>query len=254
MDHALRAYEYWLMSYRRVWRGSVVTSVVNPVLYLSALGIGLGRLVNRGGSGLGVPYLDFVAPGMLAAVCMQIAVFESSWPVHAAIRWTRQYHAMLATPLRVRDIVAGHQLWVVTRVVGVAAIYLAILSGFGAIRSPLALLALPSAVLLGLAFTATVSAYAAYVESDKGLTVLFRFIVTPLFLFSGTFFPLSRLPHGVREIAYATPLWHGVDLMRHLTLGTATIWPSLGHAVYLAAWGAAGLFLAQRAYTRALVK
>jgi lipooligosaccharide transport system permease protein len=86
------------------------------------------------------------------------------------------------------------------------------------------------------------------------LTVLFRFVVTPLFLFSGTFFPLSRLPHGVREIGYATPLWHGVDLMRHLTLGTATVWPSVGHAAYLAAWGAAGLVLAHRAYTRALVK
>jgi lipooligosaccharide transport system permease protein len=161
---------------------------------------------------------------------------------------------MLATPLRVRDIVAGQQLWVVTRVAGVAAIYLAILSGFGAIRSSLALLALPSALVLGLAFTAPVSAYAAFIESDKGLTVLFRFVVTPLFLFSGTFFPLTRLPHGAREIAYATPLWHGVDLMRHLTLGTATFWPSLGHAAYLAAWGAGGLYLAQRAYTKALVK
>jgi lipooligosaccharide transport system permease protein len=135
----------------------------------------------------------------------------------------------------------------------VAAVYLAVLWGFGAIRSPLALVALPVAVLLGLAFTAPVSAYSAHVESDNGLTVLFRFGVTPMFLFSGTFFPLSRLPQGIREVAYATPLWHGVDLMRHLTLGTATFWPSVGHAAYLAAWGAAGLFLAHRAYTRRLV-
>ena len=179
MTYALRSFEYWVRSYRRVWRGSIVTSILNPVLYLSALGIGLGKLVNRGGSGLGVPYLDFVAPGMLAAVCMQIAVFESSWPVRASIRWTRQYHAMLATPLRVRDVLVGHQLWVVTRVAGVAAIYLAILSGFGALRSALALVALPAAVLLAVAFSPAVAAFSAYVESDNGLTVLFRFVALP---------------------------------------------------------------------------
>jgi lipooligosaccharide transport system permease protein len=253
MDYALRAYEYWVTSYRRVWRGSFVTSLVNPVLYLSALGIGLGRVVNRGGSALGVPYLDFVAPGMLAVVCMQIGVFESSWPIMAAIRWTRQFHGMLATPLRVRDVLAGHQLWVATRVAGVAAVYLAVLTAFGAIHSPLALAAWPAAVLLGFSFSAPVSAYSANLENDTGLTTLFRFGVTPMFLFSGTFFPVSRLPQGIREIAYATPLWHGVDLMRHLTLGTATVWPSLGHAAYLAAWGVVGVVLARRALTKRLV-
>ncbi len=253
MAYALRAYEYWLTSYRRVWRGSVVTSLVNPVLYLSALGIGLGKLVNRGGSGLGVPYLDFVAPGMLAAVCMQIGSFESAYPVMAAIRWTRQFHAMLATPLRIRDLVVGHQLYVATRIAGVSAVYLAVLAGFGAIHSPLALLAWPAAILLGLSFSAPVSAFAAWLERDEGFNALFRFGVTPMFLFSGTFFPVSRLPHGFREVAYATPLWHGVDLMRHLTLGTARVWPSLGHAAYLAAWAGVGILLAQRTYRRRLV-
>jgi lipooligosaccharide transport system permease protein len=253
MDYALRAYEYWVRSYRRTWRGSVVSSILNPVLYLSALGVGLGKLVNRGGSGLGVPYIDFVAPGMLAAVCMQIAAFESSYPVMAAIRWTRSFHAMLATPLRVRDVVLGHQLYVASRVGVVAAIYLVVLTAFDAVRSPLALAAWPAAVLLGLSFSAPIAAFAAWLQRDEGFNALFRFGIMPLFLFSGTFFPVSRLPQGIREVAYVTPLWHGVDLMRHLTLGTATLWPSLGHVAYLALWVVAGLFLARRTFTRRLV-
>lgn len=252
MAYALRSFEYWAYSYRRVWRGSVVTSIVGPVLYLTALGVGLGKLVNRG-PGVGVPYLDYVAPGILAATAMQIAAFESAYPVMAAIRWTRQYFAMLATPLRTRDVLFGHQLYVAARLAGVAAIYLAILAAFGALRSPWAILAWPVAILVGLAHSAPVSAFSAWLERDEGMNALFRFVVIPMFLFSGTFFPVSRLPQGAREIAYATPLWNGVDLMRHLTLGTATLWPSLAHAAYLALWVAGGLVLAARSYRRRLV-
>ena len=101
MGTSLRAYEYWLAVYRRVWRGTIFSSFLNPVLYLSALGVGLGKLVNQGVHPLGIPYTDFVAPGMLAAIGMQVASIEASFPVRGAIRWNRQYHAMLATPLRV---------------------------------------------------------------------------------------------------------------------------------------------------------
>ena len=114
MTYALRSFEYWAYSYRRVWRGSVATSIVGPILYLTALGVGLGKLVNRG-PGVGVPYLDFVAPGILAATAMQLATFESSYPVMAAIRWTRQFHAMLATPLRIRDVICSTKCEVTNR-------------------------------------------------------------------------------------------------------------------------------------------
>ncbi|MGZ4337443.1 MAG: ABC transporter permease, partial [Gaiellaceae bacterium] len=221
-------------------------------LYLTALGIGLGKLVNRG-PGVGVPYLQFVAPGLLAATAMQLATFESAYPVMAAIRWTRQYFAMLATPLRTRDVLFGHQLYVAARLGFVAAIYLAILAAFSALRSPWAIAAWPAAILLGLAHSAPVSGFSAWLERDEGMNALFRFGVMPMFLFSGTFFPVSRLPQGAREIAYATPLWNGVDLMRHLTLGTASLWPSLAHAAYLAAWVAGGLVFASRMYARRLV-
>jgi lipooligosaccharide transport system permease protein len=252
MAYSLRAYEYWLTVYRRVWRGTVMTSVLNPVLYLTALGVGLGKLVNRGAHPLGIPYLDFVAPGMLAAVAMQVAAIESSFPVRGAIRWNRQYFAMLATPLRVADVVAGHLFYVATRVAVAAAIYLAAISAFGAVHSAWAILGVPLAVLIGLAFAAPISALSAWAENEV-FNPLFRFGIMPMFLFSGTFFPVTRLPHGLRELAYATPLWHGVDEFRHLTLGTPSLGLSAMHAGYLLLWAAAGVWIARRAYTKVLV-
>jgi lipooligosaccharide transport system permease protein len=252
MTFALRSFEYWLASYRRVWRGSIVTTVVNPVLYLSALGFGLGKLVNRGHA-LEVPYLHYVAPGILASTVMLVAAFESAWPVMGAIRWNRQFHAMLATPLRVRDLLLGHQLYALSRVATAAAVYLAVLAAFGAIHSLLGLLAFPAAVLLGSAFSAPVAGLSGWLDREEGFNALFRFGVTPMFLFSGTFFPVSRLPPGIEQLAWATPTWHGVDLLRGLTLGTASLWPSLGHAAYLLAWGLGGLVWARRTLTRRLV-
>jgi lipooligosaccharide transport system permease protein len=254
MAYALRAYEYWLTSYRRVWRGTLMTSLLNPVLYLTALGVGLGKLVNQGGNTpLGVPYLDYVAPGILASTAMLIAAFQSAYPVMAAIKWTRQFHAQLATPLRVRDVVIGQQLFVLARVGFAAALYIAVIAAFGAVDSWLAVFALPASILLGLSFSAPVTAMAAWLERDEGFNALFRFGVTPMFLFSGTFFPISRLPPVIEQIAWLTPTWHGVDLIRGLTLGTAAFWPSVGHAAYLAAWGIVGLWLARRTFARRLV-
>ncbi len=250
---SLRVYEFWLLQYRRVWRGTVITSVINPVFYLSALGVGLGTLVNRSGAQpLGVSYLDFVAPGMLAATAMQIGSGESTWPVVASFKWTRQYFAMLATPLGVRDILAGHQLWMATRIASTIAVYLAVIAAFGAINSYLGILALPAAVLLGLAFTAPTAAYAATVESDSSFVPYNRFIIVPMFLFSGTFFPVSRLPLPLEWLAYATPLWHGVDLCRELTLGNVHLLRELAHVGYLLLFVIAGLVWGERTYKKRL--
>jgi lipooligosaccharide transport system permease protein len=255
MSYALRSYEFWLTAYRRTWRGSVATSIVNPVFYLGALGIGLGTLVNKSGSTPeGVEYIAFVAPGVLAATAMQVAANEASWPVLGSIRWTRGYYAMLATPLQIRDVVFGHQAWMATRVVSSCAVYLAVIAAFGAIHSPLGVLALPACFLIGLAFSAPMAAYAATAENDGAFVVVNRFAIIPMFLFSGTFFPVSQLPAALEWIAYATPLWHGVDLCRSLTLGRVH-WPlALVHVLYLAAWGAAGLAFALQTYRRRLLK
>jgi lipooligosaccharide transport system permease protein len=250
---SLRVYEFWLVQYRRAWRGTVITSIINPVFYLGALGVGLGSIVNKsGGQPLGVPYLDFVAPGLLAAAAMQIASGESTWPVMASFRWTRQYFAMQATPLGVRDIFVGHQLYMASRIAATSAIYLAIIGAFGAVNSWLAVFTLPAVTLLGLAFTVPTAAYAATQNADGAFVPYNRFVIVPMFLFSGTFFPVSRLPLPLEWLAYATPLWHGVDLCRELTLGNVHVLRALGHAAYLLLFVVAGYIWGQRTYTRRL--
>jgi lipooligosaccharide transport system permease protein len=250
----LRAYEHWLAQYKRVWRGTIGTSLVNPILYLAALGVGLGTLVDdtQNAPG-GVPYLDFVAPGLLAAAAMQTAVTESSWPVMAAIKWSRVYHAMIATPLTERDAFVGHQLFVVTRVFTSSAAYLAVITAFGAVSSWLAVLVVPVAVLIGTAFSMPMAALAARVEEDRTFVTIFRFLVVPMFLFSGTFFPISQLPLAFELVAYVTPIWHGVELCRMLTLGEVDVWPALGHVGYLLTWTVIGFELARRSYRRRLL-
>jgi lipooligosaccharide transport system permease protein len=201
-----------------------------------------------------VPYLDFVAPGLLAAAVMQTAVIESSWPVMAAIKWSRVYYAMIATPLSERDAFLGHQLFVVTRVLTSSAAYLAVIAAFGAVSSWLALLVVPVAVLLGLAFSMPMAALAARVDEDRMFVTIFRFLVVPMFLFSGAFFPVSRLPLAFELVAYVTPIWHGVELCRMLTLGAVDLAPAVGHIGYLLAWALVGFELARRAYRRRLLR
>jgi lipooligosaccharide transport system permease protein len=250
---SLRVYEFWLVQYRRAWRGTVITSIINPVFYLGALGVGLGSIVNKsGGQPLGVPYLDFVAPGLLAAAAMQIASGESTWPVMASFRWTRQYFAMQATPLSVRDIFVGHQLFMASRIAATSAIYLAIIAAFGGVNSWLAVFTLPAVTLLGLAFTVPTAAYAATQNSDGAFVPYNRFIIVPMFLFSGTFFPVSRLPLPLEWLAYATPLWHGVDVCRELTLGNVHLLRALGHVAYLLLFVVAGYVWGLRTYARRL--
>jgi len=252
-----RVVAYFAASYRRTWRGSVVTSFLNPLLYLLAMGVGLGSLVDRDAgpsSALeGVAYLAFLAPGMLAATAMQTAATESTYPVMGAIKWLRTYFGMLATPLEVSDVVIGHLTWVTIRLTMVCAVFLAVMAGFGVVESPWAVLALPAAVLTGLAFAAPIAAFAATRENDTAFAALFRFGVIPMFLFSGTFFPVSQLPAALRPVAWATPLWHGVELCRTLTLGTAGLLPSLGHTAYLAVWAAVGVVVGLRTHRRRLV-
>jgi lipooligosaccharide transport system permease protein len=250
MTYSLRAYEYWLTVYRRVWRGTIASSVLNPVLYLAAMGVGLGAVVKK--QELGLPYLDFVAPGLLAAVAMQIGAIESSFPVRGAIKWNRQYFAMLATPLKVSNLVTGHLLYVATRVGIATSIYLCAIVAFGAVHSWWSLATIPLCILVGLSFAGPISALSAYAE-DEVFNPLFRFIVTPLFLFAGIFFPVTQLPHVLRELAYATPLWNGVDLARHLTLGHPHALRALVQVAYLVLWFAFGIFLARWAYTKRLV-
>lgn len=251
---ALRSFEYWLFQYKRTWRGSVISTILFPVLFLASMGVGLGTLVDSSAAGgvEGHSYLVFLAPGLLAATAMQTAVGESTYPVMGAIKWIKTYHAMLATPLGVLDVLVGHLLYIGVRVLIGSTIFLAVMTAFGAVDSPLALLTLPAALLTGLAFATPVMAYSAVLENDYGFAVLLRFVVVPLFLFGGVFYPVAQLPLVLEQLAYLTPLWHGVALSRELALGTATVGSTLLHVAYLAVWIVVGFAFAVRNYQRRL--
>jgi lipooligosaccharide transport system permease protein len=250
----MRAALYWGYQYKRTWRSSLFTSFLIPVLYLTSMGVALGSLINRHSHGVaGYPYVAYLAPGLLAGTCMQIGANDTMWPVMGAIKWMRTYLAMLAAPLDVYDVLLGHLAWVVARVSIVITIYLAVMAAFGTVYSYWAVFALPAGILTCMAFAAPIAGFAATQDKDAAFSTLYRFVVIPLFLFSGTFFPVSQLPHWLQLVAYATPLFHGVALCRDLTLGTVHFWVDLGHAAYLAAWIAAGYLYARRTFAKRLV-
>jgi lipooligosaccharide transport system permease protein len=252
---ALRAFQFWLVNYRRTWRGTIYSSVLMPVLYLGAMGLGLGTLVDQHGTaGLGgVSYLVFLAPGLMAATAMQTAVGESLYPVYSAVKWQQTYQAAAATPLKPGDIFHGHLVFTTLRLVMNMIIFLVIMSLFGAVRSAWVVVAIPVAVLTGLAFATPLDAFAvSQKKNDQAFAMIFRFGMIPLFLFSGTFFPVTQLPGWIRPLAYATPLWHGVALCRALSLGHADLVGSLGHVAYLIAIAVLGLIAGERTYRRRL--
>jgi lipooligosaccharide transport system permease protein len=238
------AYEHHLLLYRRTWRGSIFGSFLQPVLFLLAMGIGLGSFVDRAGSDvLTVPYLQFLAPGLLASVIMQTAAFESTFPVMGGFRWVRRYHAMYATPLSAYAIAGGQIAWIATRATLVGIIFVAVIVLFGAARSPLIVLAVPVGTLTALAFAGPIAAYMSTQRDTTAFNAIWRFGITPLFLFSGTFFPLEQLPETIRPVAWLLPLWHGVDLARALSLGTVGDAPllHLAHLLILASVAIAGV-------------
>ncbi len=258
---AARVLEHELLLYRRVWRGSIFSSFLSPVLFLAAMGVGLGSFVNtaqaQGGSSAalaGVSYLAFLAPGLLAAAAMQTAAGESTFPIMGGLVWIRSFHGMVTTPIRPVDVVLGKVVYVGLRLVLVTSVFFAVTVLFGAVTGPEALLAVPAAVLTGLAFATPIMAYSATQRDANGFNALFRFGVIPLFLFSGTFFPITQLPVPLQVVAVLTPLWQGVDLCRSLALGTATVPGVLVHVTYLGTLAGVGLAAAAVTFRRRLVK
>ncbi|GBD83638.1 ABC-2 type transporter [bacterium BMS3Abin02] len=251
---AIRVVEAHARVYRRTWRGSVISTFLSPVLYLLGMGVGLGTLVNRGAgsASIGIPYLAYLAPGLLAAAAMQTGAGDGSWPVMAGIKWTKTYFATLATPIGIPDLVIGHLGWVGIRMIFVSTVFALVMAAFGAVAIGAGLLAVFPAVLTGLAFAAPVSGYAAWLKRDIGLSNLFRFGIVPMFLFSGTFFPITQLPGWMQPLAYVVPLWHGVELTRATALGVVTTFSPLVHVAYLSAWIVGGTLVAVHTFTKKL--
>jgi lipooligosaccharide transport system permease protein len=232
---AVHVFEHRAYAYRRAYRGSVFSSFVNPALFLAAMGLGLGGIVNARSPEAfgGLTYIQFLAPGLLAGSVMQQGIFEGSFPVMRGLVWNRTFHAMHATPIGPRAVAIGTLAWIAFRLALVAAAFTVVAWVAGAVASPLVLLGIPAAVLTGLVFAAWMGAYMATQRTPDKFSAIFRWVITPLFLFSGTFFPIDSLPAVIRPVAWLSPLWHGVELTRGASLGTVLDEP-LGALIHLA--------------------
>lgn len=243
---ALRYLESRAMVYRHTWRGSVITTFVTPILFLAAMGLGVGRQVDAGPGAQtleGLSYLSFLAAGLLAANAMQAGAGDGSYPVMAGVKWQRTYEATLASPLTVSHLVLGHLGWVGTRVAFSSVVFVVIAMAFDALGLLRGFAAVLPAVLTGVAFAAGATAFTARLKDIQGLAAMFRFAIIPMFLFSGVFFPVSQLPGWMQPVAYATPLWHGVELTRWAALGIETTIAPVLLVGYLLAWVLVGGWL-----------
>ena len=252
LSASARVFEHRAYQYRRIFGGSLFTSFVSPALFLMAMGLGLGSLVNAESPDAfgGVTYLQFLAPGLLAGSAMQVATFEATFPVMIGLVWGRIFHAMHATPIGPEAVAFGTLGWIAFRLTLIASVFTLVSALFGAVTSPLAILGIPAAVLTGLAFSGLIGAFMATQRTPDKFSAIFRWIITPLFLFSGTFFPVSSLPPAIQPIAWLSPLWHGVELTRGAALGTLLNDPlmALAHLTVLVAL----LFLGAALFVRSV--
>lgn len=254
-ERRLAVVGYFAVVYRRVWRGSIIGRFLSPLLFLLSMGLGLGSLVDSASGGVdGHSYLQFVVPAIVATQSMWVSMGESTYQVLAYIKWNRMYEAMLATPLTITDVLLGHLLAVLAHLLLATTIFVAVAALFGGFASWWALLTIPVAVLTGMAFTVPIFAYSARQDGDNGFNILMRLLITPLMLFSGTFFPVEQLPAVLRPIAWVTPLWHGVELSRAASYADLALLPDLGHLAVLLLYVAVGWVLAKRSFTRRLVR
>ena len=250
-------FEHRFLQYRRSFRASIFSSFLTPVLFLAAMGLGLGTYVDDSANQAlgGVSYLAYLAPGLLAATCMQTAAFEAAFPIMAGLIWSRVFHAMHATPINGQDIALGNLAWIGARMLLVAAVFTVVMVAFGAATSPLVVFAIPVGALTGLAFAAPIMAFSATQRTPEKFNAIFRFGIMPLFLFSGTFYPVSALPILLQPLAWITPLWHGVELARGLSLGTIGEDPLMAvvHLAVLLGFVAVGTVFAIRTVNAKLV-
>lgn len=233
--------------------------MLQPLLLLVAFGVGLGSLIGTSARAAqttgGVPYLVYLAPALLAVGAVQTAAFESSYPILSSFKWRRTYEGVTATPITPGQLAGGQLTWIALRLTLSGAAYLLVITLFGAVRGPGVLLALVFAVLCGMAFGAPLVAFSAAREREGGaFSAVFRFVVLPMTLFSGTFFPVSQLPRAVQPFAWISPLWHGTELARGAALGTLRLWPAAGHIAYLMALLVVGVQLSRWQFRTKLIR
>ncbi len=239
--------------YRRNW-AVFLTGMLEPIFYLLSIGVGVGGLVGDFAldDGSRVGYVEFVAPAMLAASAMTGALLDSTYNVFFKMKYEKLYDSMLATPLRPIDIARGEIWWSLLRGACYSAAFIVVMIALGLVESWWMLLALPTTMLIGYAFAGAGMALTTWMRSWQDFEYI-TLAITPMFLFSATFFPLSTYPEAVEHIVGWTPLYQGVLMTRDMALGTVG-WDCLVAACYLAAMGSLGLYVASRRVGMLLLK
>jgi lipooligosaccharide transport system permease protein len=214
-----RAFRVWQrnsMVYTKLYKSSIVLNFVEPTLYLIALGLGLGAFVKEIN---GVPYINFIAPGIIASSSMFAATFECTYGTYVRMTYQKTFDAILATPVNLDDLVAGELMWAATKSTFYGAIIMIVISLFGLVDSALIIFVIPVLFLSGLLFAVISMIFTAIVPGIDSFNYFYTLFMTPMFLFSGIFFPLNTLPPVVSKIAFFTPLYHLVNICRSLASG-----------------------------------
>ena len=244
-----------LFVYKHMWM-IILSGFFEPLFYLLGIGFGLNAMIGETG---GIAYSAFVAPGLLAASCMNGAISDGFFNIFFKLHYQKTYDGILATPMRVPDIAFGEMLWALARGSVYAAAFILLILIMGEvvgprmILSPWAVLALPAAVLVSAAFAAIALCITSFVRKIQDFDVVIGLFVTPMFLFSGAFFPVQQLPSAVQWLILATPLFHAVEMLRQLTTGSVNA-SLFFHAGYLVLIGCAAFTVAMTRLERALIR
>lgn len=250
IDLALAVWSRNAAVYRKTYQMNILPNFFEPVFFLLSMGMGVGSYIQ---TVEGQPYLQYIAPGLLASQAMMGATFEVTYNCFVKMNFGRVYDAIIATPVGVEDVALGEILWAMTRGTFYAWVFFAVLVPFGAVPSAAALLALPATVLIAAMFSTVGLAFTAVNPSIDLYSYYFTLFISPMFLFSGIFFPLSRMPGWARGVARASPLYHGVELLRGLFRGEYG-WDMAGHLAVILAVTALTFLLAVNLIHRKLVR
>jgi lipooligosaccharide transport system permease protein len=223
---AFRVWQRHLTVYTKLYKSSIALNFVEPVLYLAALGLGLGAFVKEID---GVPYIKFIAPGIIASSSMFATIYECTYSTYVRMTYQKTFDAILATPVNLDDLVAGELMWGATKSLLYGTIIIIVISLFGLVDSPLIVLVIPLLFISGLIFAEISVIFTAIIPGIDSFNYFYTLFMTPMFLFSGIFFPLDNLPPVVSKIAFFTPLYHLVNICRGLSLGRLSVfsWDTL---------------------------
>ena len=216
IKRAFRVWQRHLAVYTKLYKSSIALNFIEPVLYLAAMGLGLGAFVKEIN---GVPYVKFIAPGIIASSSMFATIYECTYGTYVRMTYQKTFNAILATPVNIGDLVAGELMWGATKSLLYGTIIIIVISMFGLVDSPLIILAIPILFISGLIFAEISVIFTAVVPGIDSFNYFYTLFMTPMFLFSGIFFPLDNLPAVVLKIAFFTPLYHLVNICRGFASG-----------------------------------